>query len=194
MGRPESGRERLLKAALQEFSERGFRRTTLEDIAARADVSKGTLYNYFQNKEDIYNQTCDYAFRCWDEWACSRAEREADPVEKLATLAREMYYYLADHPETRKLLQKDPALFPIFGELTYRHGGELDTVKFLRSLLNAGMRQKVFRKMDVDKVIRVLVSIFRMFVIESYIELSARGENELAMETLRIVVDGLSAK
>lgn len=46
----------------------------------------------------------------------------------------------------------------------------------------------------LDKVIRILVSIFRMFVIESFIELPARGENELALETLRIIIYGLSVK
>lgn len=194
MGRPESGRDGLPEAALTEFSERGFRKTTLEDIARRADVSKGTLYNYFRDKKDLYHQACDHAFRPWDEWVCVRAEEADDPAEKLRRLARELYYYLADHPETRRLLQKDPDLFPIFGEPVYRDGKELDTVKYLRSLLSEGMRRNVFRKMDVDRVIRALVTVFRTFVVESYLEPGATAADETAEETLRIVVDGLLSR
>src|SRR5262245_27932482 len=44
----------ILEAALSCFAERGFAATRLEDIAARAGVTKGTLYLYFPNKEELF--------------------------------------------------------------------------------------------------------------------------------------------
>jgi len=44
----------LLAAALALFVERGYAATRLDDVAARAGVSKGTLYLYFENKEDLF--------------------------------------------------------------------------------------------------------------------------------------------
>jgi AcrR family transcriptional regulator len=44
----------LLAAALHLFSERGYSGTRLEDVASRAGVSKGTLYLYFANKEELF--------------------------------------------------------------------------------------------------------------------------------------------
>jgi AcrR family transcriptional regulator len=46
-------RERLYQAALQLFAERGFLKTTVEDITEAADVGKGTFFNYFPTKEHI---------------------------------------------------------------------------------------------------------------------------------------------
>jgi AcrR family transcriptional regulator len=46
-------RERLYRAALDLFAERGFLRTTVEDITEAADVGKGTFFNYFPTKEHI---------------------------------------------------------------------------------------------------------------------------------------------
>jgi AcrR family transcriptional regulator len=43
----------ILNAARQEFFERGFHRPTVDDVAARAEVSKGTIYLYFESKEGI---------------------------------------------------------------------------------------------------------------------------------------------
>jgi len=44
----------LVSAALQIFTERGYAGTRLDDVAERAGVSKGTLYLYYANKEDLF--------------------------------------------------------------------------------------------------------------------------------------------
>lgn len=44
----------LIAAALDLFVERGFKATRLDDVAARAGVTKGTLYLYFDSKEDLF--------------------------------------------------------------------------------------------------------------------------------------------
>lgn len=46
--------EEITAAALELFVERGYVATRLEDVAARAGVSKGTVYLYFANKEDLF--------------------------------------------------------------------------------------------------------------------------------------------
>lgn len=52
--RKEARPSELTAAALALFVERGFAATRLEDIAARAGVSKGTLYLYFDGKEELF--------------------------------------------------------------------------------------------------------------------------------------------
>lgn len=44
----------ILDAALAVFAEKGFAAARMEDIAAKAGVTKGTIYLYFQNKEDVF--------------------------------------------------------------------------------------------------------------------------------------------
>ncbi len=46
-------RQDILDAARQEFFERGFHRPTVDDVASRAELSKGTIYLYFASKEEI---------------------------------------------------------------------------------------------------------------------------------------------
>jgi len=47
-------RNAILKAALDEFSERGFAAARLDDVARRAGVAKGTIYLYFKDKEALF--------------------------------------------------------------------------------------------------------------------------------------------
>src|SRR5437016_11093492 len=46
-------RERLFRAALNLFAQKGFLETTVEDITEAADVGKGTFFNYFPSKDHI---------------------------------------------------------------------------------------------------------------------------------------------
>ena len=51
-------RERIIRAALNLFAERGVTATTVEDITNAADIGKGTFFNYFPSKEHILPQLC----------------------------------------------------------------------------------------------------------------------------------------
>ncbi|MBW2148501.1 MAG: TetR/AcrR family transcriptional regulator [Deltaproteobacteria bacterium] len=51
---PNSLREGILNAASVLFSRFGFKKTAVDDIARKARVAKGTIYNYFQSKEEIF--------------------------------------------------------------------------------------------------------------------------------------------
>jgi AcrR family transcriptional regulator len=52
-GRESDKRARILAAAQQVFAEQGFDAAPMEEVARRARVGKGTLYNYYQSKEDL---------------------------------------------------------------------------------------------------------------------------------------------
>ena len=48
----------IMQAAIKNFSKTGFASTKMDDIAKTANVSKGTLYIYFQSKEDLFESIC----------------------------------------------------------------------------------------------------------------------------------------
>jgi AcrR family transcriptional regulator len=54
---------RILQAAVELFTERDFHQVLMDDVAARADVGKGTVYRYFPTKEELYFATI---FEGWD--------------------------------------------------------------------------------------------------------------------------------
>ena len=58
--RPDERPNELLDAALRIFAERGYGNTRLEDIAAAVGVTKGTIYHYFETKEDLLRQAIEH--------------------------------------------------------------------------------------------------------------------------------------
>ncbi len=57
----EQKRERILREAGEEFAEKGYAQASLNAIIERAGISKGSLYYYFENKEDVFDTVVDAA-------------------------------------------------------------------------------------------------------------------------------------
>ena len=53
-------KDQIVEAAIREFARKGFSRTTINDIANAAGIGKGTIYEYFSNKEDIVHETFQF--------------------------------------------------------------------------------------------------------------------------------------
>ncbi|MDT3700857.1 MAG: TetR/AcrR family transcriptional regulator, partial [Thermincola sp.] len=58
MGHPGDSdkRKKILKAAVKVFSQKGFHAAKVDEIAQLADVGKGTVYEYFSSKEEVFQE------------------------------------------------------------------------------------------------------------------------------------------
>jgi AcrR family transcriptional regulator len=68
---------------------------TLDDVAKEARVSKGTIYNYFADKEDLFYQTETYRMEHLVSHLRTKTEESATFAERIASLFREMDDYFA---------------------------------------------------------------------------------------------------
>ncbi|EPN63565.1 TetR family transcriptional regulator, partial [Pseudomonas syringae pv. actinidiae ICMP 19096] len=57
-------RESIVQAAIAEFGDRGFEITSMDRIAARAEVSKRTVYNHFPSKEELFAEMLQRLWSC----------------------------------------------------------------------------------------------------------------------------------
>lgn len=86
-------RQEILTAAVELFAEKGFQHTTLDDIAEAAEFGKGTIYNYFQNKEDIYLAILESIFTGFHEVVKSIAANTTTAKDFLCELTKSMFNY-----------------------------------------------------------------------------------------------------
>jgi TetR/AcrR family fatty acid metabolism transcriptional regulator len=54
MSKKTARKESILQAAIEVFSKGGFRNSSISEIAKRANVAEGTIYQYYKNKEDLF--------------------------------------------------------------------------------------------------------------------------------------------
>ena len=79
-------RQDILNAATKVFGEKGFHSATLDEIAQEAEFAKGTLYLYFESKEDILASIIGTAMEEWKESACSALSGKRPMREELTEM------------------------------------------------------------------------------------------------------------
>ena len=94
----EAIRKRIVSAALDLFQKKGFEATTTREIARKAKIAEGTVFNYFRTKEDIalyfFEQEVDHAIAAVRG---NRRLRKAPLEEKLFTLVHSQLEFLAPY-------------------------------------------------------------------------------------------------
>jgi len=76
----EEVKTRVILAALDVFSRNGYHNTKMDDIAKKASVSKGTLYNHFSGKEELFRGIAEFLFKK-EMTLCEAMFTENDPVQ-----------------------------------------------------------------------------------------------------------------
>lgn len=84
-------RKRILETALRLFSERGFESPTVEEIAAAAEIGKGTVYNYFRTKEDLLVEFVAGLEARVQQKMLPLLKRDLDAVSLLSLYLREQF-------------------------------------------------------------------------------------------------------
>jgi AcrR family transcriptional regulator len=149
----------LLEAALDCFAERGFAATRLEDVAARAGVTKGTAYLYFKNKEELFEAVVrGYIVPVIEQ--LEAAARQPGPVSELLRKVAGLFVERAYHSRFSALPKLVIAEASNFPELARFY---LDEVvgrarRLLTGLLQRGVDGGEFRAVDVEHAAYCLIA------------------------------------
>lgn len=83
----ESSKENILNVALKLFSSKGYFNTSTRQIAERAKISNGLLYNYFKSKEELLTEIIHRSFKILDNTIVSDKEQSAE-IQIISTIER----------------------------------------------------------------------------------------------------------
>ena len=152
--------EEIIAAALDVFVERGYASTRLDDVAAHAGVSKGTLYLYFENKEDLFKAVVrgnvlpvlQYGEDLVETYSGSSAELVGQLVRGWWELTGSTK--IAGIP---KLIIAEAGNFPDLAKFYYDEV-ILRALSMFRRVLQRGTEAGEFRQVDVDHLVRVALA------------------------------------
>src|SRR5512139_1209038 len=103
---PENGsaRQRLLAAATDLFTQRGYAATTVREIVGAAGVTKPVLYYYFRNKEGIYLELMRQAFSRLDELIAGAVGDMGSSAQKLLRLCDRTYTLFMENVKLARVM------------------------------------------------------------------------------------------
>jgi AcrR family transcriptional regulator len=149
----------LLEAALALFVEKGFAATRSEEVAARAGVSKGTLYLYFPSKEELLKAVIGHTLKADIARGAERLAQEDGPTgQLLVELMTEWWVSVYDSPSSAifKLVTTEVRNFPEIGDFYLREVIEPGH-RLIGGLVQRGIDRGEFRPVDVDAVVHSIV-------------------------------------
>jgi TetR/AcrR family fatty acid metabolism transcriptional regulator len=165
-------KEQICNAAIKIIAQEGFHSTTTDKIAAQAGVAVGTIYNYFQNKEDILR----YIFKVEHEKRASffhrLQKRDLHPVEKIRAILEMHFSEVRNNPNIIKI---------ILGERKfscqehYAESRNKGLPLFLEQIIQDGLAEGRVKKCDPRIVALVLVGAIEA-VMASYLQEKHAGK------------------
>ena len=81
-------RDRIINAATNEFALKGFENANINNIAKKADVSVGSLYKYFENKQDLFLTIIHYSISSMEELLNALLISDEDILLKVEKIIR----------------------------------------------------------------------------------------------------------
>jgi AcrR family transcriptional regulator len=148
--------ERILRSAAECFGRWGYKKTSVDAVAERAGVAKGTVYLYCDSKEDLFYQSVHRELRQWTADLSTKIDPRRPANELMFDLAALDLEFVERRPLVRDLL------FGMFHGLLPGWADRFEELrclgqKHIVELLELGIRQGVFaRDLDVEATARVL--------------------------------------
>ncbi len=152
-------RAEILTAAGQLFAEKGYHRTTTQDIAEAAEVSEGTIYNYFSSKEELLFAIMEQISQSQDSGVRYLESLPEDPKAFFLAILDSRQEFLQ---ENRIMLQAILSEILVNPELRNRYYQELifPEIESMRIHLEERMNRGQIRLSDASLVARILMAIF----------------------------------
>jgi len=101
----------ILTAAIKLFSDQGYDRTSIEQIAREAGVGKGTVYSYFHTKKDIIKGFCEFELEQIHEKLVSRSDQDAPVLDQMKTIYMMEFNHITSNKEFGRLFLRE-SVFP----------------------------------------------------------------------------------
>jgi AcrR family transcriptional regulator len=168
--RKEARPQELLDAALSLFVEKGYAATRSEEVAARAGVSKGTLYLYYPSKEELFKAMvrASLASPIADSVAVA-AQHRGSMASLLRELMADWWSRMGMSPAggITKIMMAEARNFP---ELAQFYVDEViqPTQELLAGLLAKGVASGEFRPVPVEHAVHVLIAPMLHLVLHKH--------------------------
>jgi len=191
----------ILDSAAAVFREKGFRDSTIEDIAARAQIAKGTIYLYFKSKSDLYFCLVQPALECLSKQLVQVAEDKADaPDNRMRRLGKAIYEFYSNNLDAYYLLIR-------YNEEEYSKLLPEDRLREFKQIMRCNLKQgEIVINEGIDKGVFKRINSYAGAVIywSAFIGLIQFQENRMkqgkkdyrqaTLDYLEIFIDGLRTR
>lgn len=182
-------RDQILRTAADLFRERGYRASTVDDIAARLGMSKASLYTYFRAKEEMLAVISRETIAAFTRELALVLRSTLSPEDKLRRVVREhVRFVIANRSFLTVFFSEEANLPPRLARALAAQKNRYD--KGVEAIVVEGMRRGVFRDVPPRLVVFGLLGMLN-WLYKWYNPAGRWGAEEVSSAFLSLVEDGL---
>jgi AcrR family transcriptional regulator len=142
----EEKKERTIEKAREYFHLYGYRGASLSALIADIGISKPTFYNYFKNKEELFNAVMLETYNEFHYQYNQKARGAPNAMEKLDVFITTFSWFLDTYPIFRDLFRPGSDLLARWAESRSSKDFFAEGVEIIRSILEQGIEEGIFDK------------------------------------------------
>src|SRR5574341_993020 len=182
-------RMEIMQIAAQLFSEKSYHDVTMDEVAAKVGVAKGTIYLYFESKEKLYLEILEHGFEGIESIIEKEIAKNDPAPEKLKKVLKLIFRFYRQNLDVLRILSRDEThLIREHYEFTerWRHR----RIKLYEKILEKGVKEGSFRPINTELTALVIFGLVRsvMFFYEN-----DKSAEETAEEVFSVVDRGILA-
>ncbi|PKL45429.1 MAG: hypothetical protein CVV41_00095 [Candidatus Riflebacteria bacterium HGW-Riflebacteria-1] len=167
INKKKSKKELLLEAGLDLFFEKGFERTTIDDIIGRADCGKGTFYRYFSNKETLMEELENVFAANLSREIENNCRNDMGVKEYLTTSLRTLLHVFKSHQRLGLIrFEREQRL-----NLEARKASSdkvLPTILTLRNYITAAIKKGAIRNLDPEQILGIVLGVAHFYLVRDF--------------------------
>lgn len=189
-----------MEAATREFAEKGYEKGSIQVIADEAGVAKGSMYQYFQNKKELFFYILELAGEA--KLQLSEEVMKENPKYTFFGFIEAMFYvsirFSNQHPELYQIYQELQYKAPLEIRKEYQEKMNQLGQQHYKAFILKGIEEGEIRKdIELDLAVHVLYSLlqgFGNYLIEQDVLSTNNKSKKLVKEFMKLLKDGFSSK
>jgi len=188
-----AARERLLIAALNIFTEKGYASTSVREIVEAAGVTKPVLYYYFGSKEGIYLELMTEPFKVLEEILVDTVHEKLSSRERMIQMYDRIFLLFIENIKSARLMYSiyygPPQGAPFIDFEAYH----LKIREVTGSIVKDGIKSGEFRKVNADTLTWVLIGALNFVFEEQLCHRSPMIDKKGLSGMLALIFDGVTS-
>jgi len=185
-------RQKIVEATFAIAAEKGFEQATTAEIARRAGVSEGSIYNHFRTKDDLLiHMVREYA-GSFLEALSGEVAAQKDPLQRLDRLIEfHVRFFTREGNIFQVIFGKTPGTRLQWARIIQVVVGPY--VELLDEIIREGIEQGVFKPVDSQVAGSLLLGGMQLTILRHFFGLGAYGPDEAIEEIKKIYLGGIVA-
>ena len=159
-------RGEILESAEKVFAAKGFHEAKMAEIADAAGFATGSLYQFFEGKEDLYTAMVTGKLGMLYEEVRAAVHRARSPVDKLRALVQAHFRFVENHIDFHRLLIRGEGFSFSDGSSTLKEKiiqNHLRHLRYVEDIMREGIRAKVFKAAGTRAMAYALIGTMNTF-------------------------------